>query len=215
MFSPHIVGSEEFLSMPASSQLLYFHLGMEADDDGFIQPQKTMRCVNSSPDDLKVLLAKRFLISFETGVVVIKHWLIHNLIQKDRYHPTRFNEEKKLLSVKENKAYTENLNSVNKMLPEVRLGEARLEEENTMPPKRDDIEKLMDEGNIRYDFQFVGLEIFEKTGAPANKKGECMRLAKTYPQLVNRALSFSADYPNPALKWKMFLWKLNDLKKAK
>jgi hypothetical protein len=108
--------------MPISSQALYFHLGMNADDDGFIQPKITMRQVGSTDDDLKVLLTKRFLLAFETGVVVVKHWLIHNLIQKDRYHPTRFQEEKTRLTIKENKAYTEASDSVNKMLPEVRLG---------------------------------------------------------------------------------------------
>ena len=126
MFSPQIVESEEFLTMPISSQALYFHLGMNADDDGFIQPKITMRQVGSTDDDLKVLLTKRFLLPFETGLVVIKHWLIHNLIQKDRYHPTRFQEEKKRLFIKENKAYTDSpptaSDSFNKMLPEVRLG---------------------------------------------------------------------------------------------
>jgi hypothetical protein len=126
MFSPQIVESEEFLSMPVSSQALYFHLGMNADDDGFIQPKIIMRTVGAAEDDLKVLLAKRFLLAFETGVVVIKHWLIHNLIQKDRYHPTRFQEEKSGLLLKDNKAYTENTDSVNKMLPEVRLGKGKL-----------------------------------------------------------------------------------------
>lgn len=126
MFSPQIVQSEEFLSMPTSSQALYFHLGMSADDDGFIQPKMIMRQIGSADDDLKVLLAKRFLLSFESGVVVVKHWLIHNLIQKDRYHPTRFQEEHKTLFLKENKAYTDNPESVNKMLPEVRLGKVKL-----------------------------------------------------------------------------------------
>lgn len=82
--------------------------------------------MGSTEDDLKVLLSRRFLLTFETGVVVIKHWLIHNLIQKDRYHPTRFQEEKKSLILKENKAYTDNATCVNKMLPEVRLGKVRL-----------------------------------------------------------------------------------------
>ena len=123
MFSPQIVASEEFLTMPISSQALYFHLGMNADDDGFVQPKVIMRSIGSGDDDLKVLLTKRFLLHFESGVVVIKHWLIHNLIQKDRYHPTRFQDEKKALYIKENKAYTD---SVNKMLPEVRLGKDRL-----------------------------------------------------------------------------------------
>jgi hypothetical protein len=131
MFSPQIVESEEFLTMPSTSQALYFHLGMNADDDGFIQPKITMRTTGANDDDLKVLLGKRFLLPFESGVVVIKHWLIHNLIQKDRYHQTRFQEEKKLLYIKENKAYTNNNidkdGSVNKMLPEVRLGKVRLD----------------------------------------------------------------------------------------
>ena len=126
MFSPQIVKSEEFLSMPTSSQALYFHLGMDADDDGFIQPKTNMKLLGSTDDDLKILLAKRFLLLFESGVLVIKHWLIHNLIQKDRYHPTRFQEEKKRLFIKENRAYTDNPDSVNKMLPEVRLGKDRL-----------------------------------------------------------------------------------------
>ena len=126
MFSPEIIESEDFLSLPVSSQALYFHLAMNADDDGFIQPQKIMRMVGSSGDDLKILLAKRFLLSFETGVVVIKHWLIHNLIRGDRYKGTRFIEEKKALNVKENKAYTEIDKSGcqidNQCPPQVRLG---------------------------------------------------------------------------------------------
>jgi hypothetical protein len=125
MFSPQIVCSEEFLTMPVSSRELYFQLGMQADDDGFIQPKLIMKLTGAGDDDLKVLLAKRFLLAFDGGVVVIKHWLIHNLIQKDRYHPTRFQDEKKLLFIKENKAYTENDVSVNKMLTEVRLGKVK------------------------------------------------------------------------------------------
>lgn len=131
MFSPLIVESDEFLSMPVSSQALYFHLGMGADDDGFIQPRVTMKAIGSSDDDLKVLIAKRFLLTFESGVVVVKHWLIHNLIQKDRYHDTRFQEEKKSLILKENKAYTEASQSVNKMLTQVRLGKVRLSSPKT------------------------------------------------------------------------------------
>ena len=84
MFIPEIVSSDEFLTMPVSSRELYFQLGMNADDDGFIQPKMTMRIVGATDDDLKVLLAKRFLLIFESGVVVIKHWLIHNMIRGDR-----------------------------------------------------------------------------------------------------------------------------------
>ena len=80
MFSPEIVKSEEFLMMPLSSQALYFHLGMASDDDGFVQPKLLMKSVGFQEDDLKVLLTKRFLLPFENGVVVVKHWLIHNMI---------------------------------------------------------------------------------------------------------------------------------------
>lgn len=130
MFSPDIVGSEEFLTMPISSQALYFHLAMGADDDGFIQPKITMRVIGVNDDDLKVLLSKRFILQFEGGVVVVKHWLIHNLIRADRYKATRFQAEKKQLIIKENKAYTE-LNKVgcqndNQCPPQVRLGKVRL-----------------------------------------------------------------------------------------
>lgn len=107
MFSSVIVESDEFLAMPISSQALYFHLAMRADDDGFVQPKSTMKLTNVNDDDLKVLISKRFILPFDTGVVVIKHWLIHNMIRGDRYKPTRFQEEKKSLFVKENKAYTE------------------------------------------------------------------------------------------------------------
>ena len=130
MFSPQIVCSEEFLTMPVSSRELYFQLGMQADDDGFIQPKLIMKLTGAGDDDLKVLLAKRFLLAFDGGVVVIKHWLIHNLIQKDRYHPTRFQDQKKLLLIKENKAYTEISSPVNKMLTEVRLGKVSIGKDN-------------------------------------------------------------------------------------
>ncbi len=131
MFSPDIVSSEEFLSMPISSQALYFHLGMHADDDGFINPKPVMRLANIGDDDLRVLLAKRFLLTFETGVVVIKHWLIHNMIRADRYKPTRYIEEKERLQIKENKAYTDSWQpNGNQMAAQVRLGEVSKEEES-------------------------------------------------------------------------------------
>lgn len=107
MFAKTIVDSDAFLEMPLSTQALYFHLGMRADDDGFVNsPKKIMRTVSCSDDDLKLLIAKRFIIPFESGVVVIKHWRIHNYIRSDRYKPTSYTEEKALLKLKENNAYT-------------------------------------------------------------------------------------------------------------
>lgn len=108
MFTQKIIDSDAFLEMPLSAQALYFHLNMRADDDGFVNnPKKITAYVNASLDDLKLLLAKRFLIGFDTGVIVIKHWRMHNTLRADRYKPTDYQEEYAALEVKENKAYTE------------------------------------------------------------------------------------------------------------
>ena len=112
MFAKTIIDSDAFLDMPLSAQALYFHLSMRADDDGFINnPKKIQRMVGASDDDCKLLIVKRFIITFESGVIVIKHWKLHNYIQKDRYKPTIYQEEKRQLVEKENKAYTECIQS--------------------------------------------------------------------------------------------------------
>ena len=109
MFAKTIIDSDAFLDMPLSTQALYFHLSMRADDDGFINnPKKIQRMVGCSDDDLKLLCAKNFIIPFESGIVVIKHWRIHNYIRNDRYKPTAYADEKAQLTVKENGAYTLN-----------------------------------------------------------------------------------------------------------
>ena len=107
MFAKQITESDAFLDMPLSTQALYFHLGMAADDDGFINaPKRIQRAIGGSDDDLKLLIAKKFIIPFESGVVVIKHWKINNYIQKDRYKETVYAEEKAMLITKPNKAYS-------------------------------------------------------------------------------------------------------------
>lgn len=110
MFTQKIVDSDAFLDMPLSTQALYFHLNMRADDDGFVNnPKRIQRTIGASEDDLKLLIAKRFLIGFESGVIVIKHWRMHNTLRKDRYNPTQYQEELALLEVKDNNSYTESL----------------------------------------------------------------------------------------------------------
>lgn len=107
MFTKKITESDAFLDMPTSTQALYFHLCMSADDDGFVSNPKTIkRIVGASDDDMKLLLLKRFIISFESGIIVIKHWRMHNYIAKDRYRETEYIDEKNLLFVKPNKSYT-------------------------------------------------------------------------------------------------------------
>jgi hypothetical protein len=106
MFAKTIIDSDAFLEMPTTSQLLYFHLAMRADDDGFVnKPKSLMRMVGCHDDDLKLLFVKKFLIPFESGVVVIKHWKIHNYIRKDTYTETKYKEEKATLELDENSAY--------------------------------------------------------------------------------------------------------------
>lgn len=107
MFSLEIVDSDAFLDMSATAQNLYFHLGMRADDDGFIgNPKKICRDCNASQNDLDLLIAKNFILPFANGVVVIKHWKVNNQIQKDRYTPTQYLEEKASLLLKKNGIYT-------------------------------------------------------------------------------------------------------------
>ena len=107
MFTKKITESDAFLDMPLSSQCLYFHLNMSADDDGFVNnPKRILRTIGASEDDLKLLIAKAFILVFESGVIVIKHWRMHNTLQNDRYHPTDYQEEYSLLGLKDNKAYT-------------------------------------------------------------------------------------------------------------
>lgn len=106
MFAKPIIDSDLFLDMPLSAQALYFHLAMRADDDGFINnPKKIKRMIGASDDDLKLLIAKQFLIPFESGVVVIKHWRIHNYIRKDTYKGTMYIDEKEQLATKSNDEY--------------------------------------------------------------------------------------------------------------
>ena len=111
MFTQKIIDSDAFLDMPLSTQALYFHLNMRADDDGFINnPKRIQRTIGASDDDLKLLIAKRFVICFESGVIVIKHWRMHNTLRKDRYNPTQYQDEYKTLKIKDNSAYTEDGN---------------------------------------------------------------------------------------------------------
>ncbi len=127
MFALKVIDTDMFLDMPATAQLLYFHLAMRADDDGFVaSPKKIMKMVNSSDDDLRILLAKQYVFAFETGVCVIKDWKIHNYIQKDRYQETVYLSEKNQLAVDENGAYTKCIQSVSEPDTQVRLGKVSI-----------------------------------------------------------------------------------------
>ena len=116
MFAKTIIDSDMFIDMPMSARLLYYDLAMRADDDGFVNsPKKIMRFVGASMDDMNVLIAKQFIIPFESGVVVIKHWKIHNYIQKDRYKATSYQAEKESLTLKNGTYYTDDLPDVSNL----------------------------------------------------------------------------------------------------
>lgn len=168
MFAKTIIDSDAFLDMPQSTQLLYFHLAMRADDDGFINnPKSIARNVKCNEDDLKILAMKKFIIPFESGIVVIKHWKIHNYIRADRYKETKYKEEKSRLMLDENKAYsvgipsdnqmtTNGIPSDNQMDTQVRLGKdsigkysINIKESNTnvLPKKKTNYQEIIDKYN--------------------------------------------------------------------
>lgn len=153
MFAKTIVESDAFLDMPMSAQSLYFHLGMVADDWGFVNnPRSIRRMCGASEDDLRLLVSKKFILTFDSGAAVIKSWWVNNYVQADRRHPTRYQEELETLFLDENKSYTtratgvrpadmfkprskpeaveciQDVSNVSKMDTEVRLGKVRLGE---------------------------------------------------------------------------------------
>ncbi len=131
MFTKKVTDSDAFIEMSSAAQALYFHLNQGADDDGFNnQIQIAMLKAHASTDDLKILMAKNFVIRFESGVIVIKHWRLHNTLRKDRYTPTNFQEELQQLGMKDNGAYTLGCQTVAKRLPQVSIGKDSLVEDS-------------------------------------------------------------------------------------
>ena len=186
MFAKTIIDSDAFLDMPISARLLYYDLGMRADDDGFVNsPKKIMRMVGASQDDLNILATRKFIIPFENGVVVIKHWRIHNYIRQDTYNETTYKEQKSMLELDENKAYRLAVNepSTNRQLtgnePEtqdsigkVRIGKDRIGEDLTGSKepvcRTKDVRRIVDAWNT------LGLnEVREVTGE--SKRGGMLR----------------------------------------
>lgn len=151
MFAKTIIDSDAFLDMPLSTQCLYFHLSMRADDDGFINnPKKIQRMTGCGDDDLKLLIAKQFIIPFESGIVVIKHWKIHNYIRSDRYKETMHHDEKAMLTTKDNKEYEIGLPlgipNDDQMDTQVRIGKDSLGKESIDKEKKKEGKKERKKG---------------------------------------------------------------------
>lgn len=185
MFSLKIVDTDMFLDMSKDAQLLYFHLSMRADDEGFVSnPRKIMRMIGSSDDDIKLLVIKNFIIPFDSGICVIKDWKIHNYIQKDRFEDTQFLSEKESLIEDENGSYklmdTKCIQNVSNLDTQVRIGKDRIGKDSieaTAPsskrfikPTLEEIKAYCDERNnsispnMFYDF-------YESKGWKVGKEG--------------------------------------------
>lgn len=154
MFAKTIVLSDAFLDMPLTARCLYFTLGMFADDDGFVNaPRGIMRQCGASEDDMRMLLAKKFVLSFETGVIVIKHWRINNYLRADRYIPTKYTEELSRLGVDENGAYTSGIPSNGiPSIGKVSIGKNRINRERRFtPPTLDEVQAYCAERHSNVD----------------------------------------------------------------
>ena len=133
MFSLYVIDSDAFLDMPLSAQAVYFHLCMRADDDGFVNnPKKIQRMIGASDDDLKLLMAKQFVIPFDTGVIVIRHWRVHNTIRKDMYKPTLCQQESEQIETDSTKTY---------QLRNVYVTDSLRERDGNVPLREDKISK--------------------------------------------------------------------------
>lgn len=155
MFNVLITDTDKFLDMPATSQNLYFHLNMHADDDGFVDsPKRIMRNVSASQDDMNILLSKQFVFVFESGVLVIRDWKIHNTIRKDTYKPTLYQQEKNLLETTKTGMYqfrNEPVTVAGENVAQIRLDKNRLDKNRIEEVKKE--ESSTSSQNLKYFFE--------------------------------------------------------------
>ena len=138
MFDKRVISSDNFLEMPLSTQAVYFHLNMRADDDGFVDNWKSiLRLIGGKEDDLKVLLSKKFIIPFESGVIVIKHWKMNNLLRKDRYIETIYKEEKSNLKEEKSGEYNLGIPNGNQLAPQYSIVENSIVENSIYIPSNE------------------------------------------------------------------------------
>ena len=150
MFSLSVIDTDKFLDMPVSSQLLYFHLGMRADDDGFVSsPKRIARTTNCGDDDLRILATKGYIIPFESGVVVIRHWRQNNQLRSDRYRETVCKNEKATLSIIDN-IYIESTNEAPNGIP---VGIPN-DIPNSVPTGKPTVDSMVDSTTYQWEPQY-------------------------------------------------------------
>lgn len=141
MFDKAIIDTDKFTDLPVSAKALYFLLGMEADDEGFVSPRRVLRLHGGTDDDLKVLIAKKFIIPFDSGVVVITNWHENNYLDRNRMKRTQYQEERRQLNLTDTRTYVFNkcLTSVQpeeRSIEESRREEKRIEENRSSALRR-------------------------------------------------------------------------------
>ena len=185
MTSLEVIDTDAFLDMPPTCQLLYFHLNARADDDGFVaNPKRIMRDIGSQADDLKVLIGKKFIIAFEDGVCVIKHWRINNFIRKDIYKETKYLNWKQTLLIRPNGAYTQtddgkaipipkghfNLESVDEALTkrQLSIGKVSIDKIRVLPENSGDtVSSLKEKNDKDYEHFLIWYKYYpRKVGKP-------------------------------------------------
>ena len=215
MFAKSIVLSDAFLDMPATARCLYFSLGMLADDDGFIgNPKSIIRQIGASEDDIKILLSKRYLLSFESGIIVIKHWRLNNYIQNDRHHKTTYIEEMEELTVDEKGSYTEK-DKKKQMYTDACIQSVYIDKDsidkysidnnikvgkrtNFKPPTLREVEDYCKErGNNVNPQRFI--DFYESKGwmVGKNKMKDWKACVRTWEQIDNKNNNKNSKTPNP------------------
>ena len=203
MFSLSVVDTDQFLEMPLSSRLLYYELGMRADDDGFVANwKKILAFTGLKEDDMKVLIAKKYIIPFDTGVIVIRHWRLNNYLQNDRTKPTIYQEEKKKLTVDDNNVYTMytdcihsiDKNSIDKNSIEEK--EIYKEKERFKKPTIEDVKKYCEERGNGIDAQYF-IDFYESKDwmIGKNKMKNWKAAVRTWEKNKNKKYKVESDIP--------------------
>jgi len=186
MFAKTIIDSDVFIDMPISARLLYYDLAMRADDDGFVNaPKKIMKFVGASMDDMNILAARQFIIPFESGVVVIKHWLIHNYIRKDTYKETTYTKEKSELFLDKNNSYVleNDTSSTNRQ---------RIVNE----PSTQDNKNILYKGNKVIDKEYIECSAPQNTKPTRHQYGEYKNVLLSDEELEKLKEEFPNDWQN-------------------
>lgn len=209
MFSKKITDSDKFLDLPLSAQALYFHLNMHGDDDGFVDNTKTVkRMLGASDGDLRLLMDQNFIIPFESGIVVIKDWRIHNYIPKDRYKPTIHGNEFNRLMTAENGSYTECIQNVYSLDTQIRLDKSRLDK-SRLDEDREDTPPLVIISEI-YQSKIGVID-----GDQFQQLAEYVTLDGMELNVVIRAITEAADNGKRNFKYILAIlrnWKQNGIK---